>query len=242
MKLSNNKILITGGSKGIGLALAKKFMSLGNQVIITGRNQSDLDRLSRELPNAHIIQGDLSLTKDIDKLVLDIEERHPDLNILINNAGVQYNYDMISEKDVFHKIGYEINTNLTAPILLTSLLLPTLNQNPNAAVVNVASALGLIPKRSAPVYCATKAGIHIFSKSLRYQMDHVKVFEIIPPLVDTAMTEGRNTAKISPEELAECFARSFENDQYEINIGKVKFLRFAQRVSPRLADLILKNN
>lgn len=242
MKLTNNKVLITGGSKGIGLALAKKFHALNNQVIITGRNQLDLDQVSQELSGIDTIQGDISSTQDIDKLVLYIEQKHPDLNIIINNAGVQYNYDLMSEENASHKIAYEIDTNLTAPILLTTLLLPTLSQNPDAAVVNVASALGLIPKRSAPVYCATKAGVHIFSKSLRYQMDDIKVFEIIPPLVDTAMTEGRGTAKISPDVLVEKFIKSFEKDQYEINIGKVNLLRALMRISPKLADRILKNN
>ena len=139
------------------------------------------------------------------------------------------------------KIEQEINVNLTAPIKLIALLLPVLQENKNAAIVNVSSGLGLVPKMQAPVYCGTKAGIHIFSKSLRYQLEKVKVFEIIPPIVDTNMTKGRGNGKITADQLVEEFVKAFAKDEFEVNIGKVKLLKLVNRISPKLAEKIMKN-
>ncbi len=239
MKLSENKILITGGNKGIGLALAKKFLSLNNKVIITGRNEDDLSDVKKEHPEIFTFKCDLANQEEIDNLILHIENEHPDLNILINNAGIQYNYDFMDEPQLLAKIEYETNVNFLAPIKVSALLLSLLNANDNSAIVNVSSGLGIVPKMDAPVYCANKAGIHIFSKALRYQLKKTKIFEIIPSLVDTAMTKGRGNGKISPEILAEEFIKCFKKNKYEINIGKVKFLRLINRIIPSLADKII---
>lgn len=242
MKLSNHKILITGGNSGIGLALVEKFVSLNNQVIVTGRNKKRLQNVKDKFPNVDIFQCDLAKQFDLDNLLVYLEQNHQDLNILINNAGIQYNYELHNEKDILFRVEHEIQVNLTAPIKLTGLLLPILQQNQNAAVINVSSGLAFAPKQTAPVYCSTKAGIHIFSKTLRYQLEPVgvKVFEIIPPLVATPMTEGRGTNKLTPEALVDEFIRKFKKDIFEINIGKAKLLRFVQRISPAIADRIMR--
>lgn len=119
---------------------------------------------------------------------------------------------------------------------------PKLLEKKEAAIVNVSSGLGLVPKESAPVYCASKAGLHIFSKSLRYQLEstNVKLFEIIPSLVDTDMTKGRGKGKLIPEQLVEEFWKNFVKDKYEIKIGKVKLLHLINRISPKLAESIMK--
>ncbi len=239
MILSNNKILITGGNKGIGLALAKKFLTLNNKVIITGRNKTDLSNVKKQFPEVFTFQCDLANMEDLDKLSLYIDNEHSDLNILINNAGIQYNYHFSEEKQFLSKIDYETKVNFLAPIKLTVLLLPILNLNTNSAVVNVSSALGIVPKKDASVYSANKAGVHSFSQSLRKQLTSTKVFEILPSLVDTAMTKGRGKGKISPEKLVDEFMVSFKKNKYEVNIGKVKLLRFLHRISPKLADKII---
>jgi short-subunit dehydrogenase involved in D-alanine esterification of teichoic acids len=242
MKLSGNKILITGATAGIGLALLEAFLAKDNQVIALGRNEEKLKALA--LNDARIIPfvGDLNHKNCLEELVLFIEQKHPDLNILINNAGIQYNYHFVEEPHLSSKIAQEIKINLTAPIQMIGLLLPTLEQNENAAIVNVSSGLALAPKMMAPVYCGTKAGLHIFSQALRYQLDKIKVFEIIPPLVDTAMTAGRGKGKISPKQLANEFMQAFQKNKFEVNIGKVKWLRIIQRISPTLASKIMKGN
>ncbi|WP_194972672.1 SDR family oxidoreductase [Aquiflexum lacus] len=241
MKLKGNKILITGATSGIGEALLNTFIRLDNQVIALGRNKEKLNQLA--LKNNRIIPFpcDISQSEELDRLILFIEQEHPDTNILINNAGIQHNYYFEEEDAHLGKIEQEININFLAPIKLISLFLPTLQLNPNAAIVNVSSGLGLVPKKQAPVYCGTKAGLHIFTKALRYQLNNVKVFEIIPPLVDTQMTAGRGKGKISPEKLVEEFITSFKKDHYEINIGKVKLLKIINRISPALAEYIMKN-
>lgn len=240
MKLQGNKILITGATAGIGEALLNNFLSLGNQVIALGRNEQKLKELAQK--DKRIIPSfcDISKAEDLDKLTLFIEQHHPDTNILINNAGIQYNYHFAEEPQLLGKIEQEINVNFLAPLKLIALMLPTLKSNKNAAIVNVSSGLGLSPKKQAPVYCGTKAGIHIFSKALRYQLEHPKVFEIIPPLVDTQMTSGRGKGKITPEQLAEEFIAAFRKDKFEVSIGKVKLLKFIKRLSPALADSIMK--
>lgn len=121
--------------------------------------------------------------------------------------------------------------------------LPILITKKDAAIVNVSSGLAFAPKKSAPIYCATKAAIHNATKAIRYQLEDttVKVFEIIPPIVDTAMTKGRGKGKISPKQLVDEFMKNFKKDIFESNIGKTKILRFIQRLSPKLAESILKN-
>ncbi|MFN3848147.1 MAG: SDR family oxidoreductase [Spirosomataceae bacterium] len=241
MKISQNKIIITGASDGIGKALTLKLLSLDNEIIAVGRSQEKLNHLAQFDSRIIPFVCDISQDEELNKLVNFIEQNHRDANILINNAGIQYNYDFSTETDIISKIEHEIATNLTAPIKLLARLKPTLEANPNAAVVNVSSGLGIVPKKQAPIYCGTKAGLHIFTKAFRYQSDRLKVFEIIPPLVDTAMTHGRGSGKISPEALADEFIEAFKKDKYEINIGKVKLLRIINRIAPKIADLIMKN-
>jgi short-subunit dehydrogenase involved in D-alanine esterification of teichoic acids len=240
MKLSGNKILITGATAGIGLALLEAFLEKDNQIIALGRNEEKLKALALSDPRIIPFVGDLSHKNCLEELVLFIEQKHPDLNILINNAGIQYNYLFLEEPHLSSKIAQEIKINLSVPIQMIGLLLPTLEQNKNAAIVNVSSGLALAPKMMAPVYCGTKAGLHIFSQALRYQLDTIKVFEIIPPLVDTAMTAGRGKGKIHPQQLAKEFMLAFQKNHFEVNIGKVKWLKIVQRISPSLASRIMK--
>ncbi len=241
MRLEGNKVFITGATAGIGEALLNKFLSLGNQVIAVGRNEQKLQALAEKDKGVIPLNCDISKSEDLDKLILFVEQEHPDTNILINNAGIQYNYLFTEDPQLLGKIEQEINVNLLAPLKLIALMLPTLKANENAAIVNVSSGLGLSPKKQAPVYCGTKAGIHIFSKALRYQLEHPKVFEIIPPLVDTRMTSGRGKGKITPEDLVDEFITAFRKDKLELNIGKVKLLKLINRLSPALADRIMKN-
>jgi len=239
MRLHKNKILITGATAGIGKALTEKFLELDNEIIAIGRNKKKLEELSKS--DKRIIPFQCDISKELDKLTLFVEQQHKDLNVLINNAGIQYNYNFANEHQLLHKVEHEINVNFLSPLKLIALLLPTIQNNKNAAIVNVSSGLAIVPKMDAPVYCGTKAGIHIFSKALRYQLKKVKVFEIIPPLVDTAMTEGRGKGKISPQKLVDEFIKAFKKNKFEVSIGKVKLLRIINRISPRLADKIMKN-
>ncbi len=247
MNVKGNKIIITGASRGIGLAMLKKFHELDNQIIAVARNQTALTDLAKKFKGITTICSDLSDESAVRELVQEIAKHHRDVNTLINNAGVQVNfYDsrFSEEPERLSQIKDEIQINLSTPIALAHGLIPLLIKNNNASIINVSSGLAFAPKKSAPVYCGTKAGIHIFSKALRYQYEdsNLSVFEIIPPLVETDMTQGRGTGKITAEKLVNEFITAYKKDRFEVNIGKTKLLRFIQRISPRIADNILKNN
>lgn len=242
MKLTNNIILLTGGTSGIGLEMVQQFYERDNKLIIISSNQDNLDKLKIQFPKIETavcnLGDNLSVRKLIDKCLVE----HNDINIVINNAGIQNNYTWTEEKNGYNKIEYEIRVNFTSPMQIIYGLLPLLTTKQNSAVVNVSSGLAFAPKKSAPIYCATKSAVHNGTKALRYQLENstVKVFEIIPPLVDTAMTEGRGKGKITPKQLVDEFLKNFKNDKFESNIGKTKILRLIQRISPKIADNILK--
>lgn len=243
MQLTGNTLLITGGTSGIGYELTQQFYALGNQLIVIGRNTDRLDRLREAFPGLTTYPCDVAVAEQRLQLIDRIRQSHPELNVLINNAGIQYNYEIGRHPDAVARIAEEVETNLVAPLTLTALCLPILMQQNHSAVVNISSGLGLVPKQSAPVYCGTKAGLHIFTKALRYQLaqSSVKVFEVIPPLVDTPMTQGRGEGKLSTDQLVREFLIAFRKDVPEINIGKVKLLRGLHRVFPRLAERMLKD-
>ena len=141
-------------------------------------------------------------------------------------------------------INEEIDINFRAIVHLTKLFLPVLMKAPQAAIINVSSFLGIVPKKSAPVYCATKAALHAFSKSLRYQLEktNVKVFEILTPLVDTDMTKGRedDMSKMSPTILAREVLANIEKDNYEIRPGRSKMVLLFNQFFPSIAENIAK--
>lgn len=233
-------MLITGATSGIGRALVEKFCQLDNQIIAVGRNEIRLEELAKSDNRITSFKCDIASPSELDRLVAFIKQEHKDLNVLINNAGIQYNCNFADEDYTLQRIENEISTNLTAPLKLIASLLPLLQINPDSAIVNISSGLAIVPKAKSAVYCGTKAAIHIFSKSLRYQLDKIKVFEIIPPLVDTEMTKGRGKGKISPQRLVDEFIQAFKKNRYEVNIHKVKLLRVINRISPKIADRIMK--
>ena len=243
MQTHGNTILLTGGTSGIGLELLTRFYELDNIIIVAARNQTQLEATKQRFPKIETIVCDLASERSVQQLIDYCSGQYPSLNLMINNAAVQYNYSFVTEKIGYDKIASEIHTNFTSVFQLIDGLLPLLLKQPTAAIVNVSSGLAFAPKKSAPIYCATKAAIHIGTKALRYQLEQtsVKVFEIIPALVETPMTAGRGKGKITPQQLVEEFMKSFQKDQFEINIGKTKLLRFLQRIAPSIADKILKN-
>jgi uncharacterized oxidoreductase len=243
MKITNNTILITGGGSGIGLSLARALSRHDNTVIVCGRKPVKLEAVQKQDPEIITFACDIANDQEQHNLISAVMQKYPQLNVLVNNAGIQHNYDFTDGKDHTNLIDQETNINFLAHMKLTDRLLPTFMKRQNAAIVNVSSALGVVPKQSAPVYCATKAAIHIFSKALRYQLEKtpVKVFEIIPTLVDTEMAKGRGQDKISPDLLAEEVLRAVETDKYEIPIGKTRILFLLHRFMPAIAQRIARN-
>jgi uncharacterized oxidoreductase len=236
MKHTQHTVLITGGATGIGFALAQKFHSAGNRVILVGRSAEALAQAQSALPAVEIYAADISLADARERLVAQF----PDVSVLVNNAGVQVNTRI--ENASPQEIERELNINFLAPVLLTRTYLPLLMQQPTAAIVNVTSGLALVPKEVAAIYCASKAALHSFSKALRWQLEpsNVRVFEVLPPLVDTAMTAGRGKGKISAAQLADEFWQGFKADRYEMLIGKAKLLALINRIAPAVAEKIMR--
>lgn len=241
--MSNNTVFITGGASGIGLALAKAFMARNNKVIICGRNPDKLEKVKNEVPGLLAVQCDVANGEDIRRMIGYFALHDLNTNILVNNAGIQYRYDFLSETNATDKIREEIEINFMSVADLTYRLLPLLKKSPQAAIVNISSFLGIVPKGSAPVYCATKAALHAFSKALRYQLEQtsIKVFEVLTPLVDTDMTKGRedDAGKISPDVLTSSILCGMEADRYEIKPGKTKVVMLLNRVFPSLIENII---
>lgn len=242
MNLSGHTVLITGGGTGIGLALAKAFLDLRNTVIVCGRSAERLAAVGNKHPRIRTIQCDIRNKNDIEQVLEKTKRDFGGVSILINNAGIMYDYNFFRDDDTPGKIENEIGTNLLGPLRLTKMFLPLLMEQPEAAIVNVTSGLAIVPEESSIVYCATKAAMHSFTKSLRYQLEHtpVKVFEILPPLVDTEMARTRTKDKISPEALAKEAIAGLKKDNYEIRIGLVKALVWINRLFPSLAHKLLR--
>lgn len=238
MQTTGNTILITGGNAGIGLALAKAFAQKDNKVIICGRNEAELQDLQREIPNVVAKRCDLTVQADRDELIRWTLERFPDLNMVINNAGVLAETDLLSDTFDFESVQEQLTTDLYAPIELSLRFLPRLRQQSNAALVNVSSGLVYSPAASAPIYAAAKAGIHAFTQAARYQLrdTDVKVVEVLPPTVDTNLNKDLDLeaagGAISPEEAAEAILKGLADDTTEIRIGQVKWLYLGSRIAP----------
>ena len=244
MQLNNNTVFITGGASGIGLALAEEFINYGNTVIICGRSTEKLESARQRDPGLNTMRCDVSNMMEIQQALEHIKAEFDGLNILVNNAGIQYRFDFYDDENAIEKIDEEIDINFRAVVHLTKLFLPLLKKAPEAAIINISSFLGIVPKKSAPGYCATKAALHAFSKSLRYQLENtsIKVFEIITPLVDTGMTRGRedDMKKLSPQLLAKEIFGNLQSDKLEIKPGQTKMVMFFNRLFPSLAEKIAK--
>ena len=184
MKVTNNTVLITGGATGIGLALAESLLELGNEVIICGRRKERLIEVQNKHPNIHIKVCDVSDEDSRLSLFEWATRNFKDLNVLINNAGIQRAIDL--KKGIKSLEGEnEIKINLEATIYLSTLFIPFLNSKKEAAIVNISSGLAITPLAAVPIYCATKAGVHTFTKCLRSQLSDtsIEVFEVLPPIV-----------------------------------------------------------
>lgn len=240
MKVKGNTILITGGATGIGFSLAEAFVNAGNEVIICGRRENKLKEAKDKLPQIHTKRCDLSKGEER-KLLYDwVISNFKNINMLVNNAGIQRMIDLKKGTQDLLDGEDEIEVNLKAYIHLSAYFIPLFLKRKEAAIVNISSGLAFIPIAIMPVYCATKAAVHSFSLSLRHQLKNtpIKVFEIIPPTVDTELDRGAREEReqeergISPSEVAEATIRALENDEYEVVVGMAKNLLMGSRNNP----------
>lgn len=236
MRLTNRTVLVTGGSAGIGLAFALKFLELGNTVIVTGRRQAVLDEVKARHPGLHTIQSDIADPAQIAALAARVKAEFPKLDVLMNNAGVGQARNLAVPASDLAALTAEIDINLNGPIRMTSALIDLLTVN-RGTVINVSSALAFVPLPSNPIYCATKAAVHSYTQSLRFQLADagVEVIELMPPAVRTDLTGDfaeHGVAMITTDALvSESFAK-LRAGASEIRPGQSNQLAFMRRLAP----------
>ncbi len=220
MHLNEKVALITGGATGIGYELTKMFLSAGSKVLVCGRRQTALQDLKERHPAIDYQVADVSREEDRLRLIEWVKTEHPDVNVLVNNAGVQERMS-VSDADFWERATREIDINLKGPVHLCSALLPVLESNPSPAIINVTSGLAFAPMSRAPVYCSTKAALHSFTVSLRHLLrDRVEVIEVIPPAVNTDLGgPGLHTQGVPLEEFGRAIADQVTLGAVEVTFG-----------------------
>lgn len=224
MKLSGNTILITGGSSGIGLAFAERFISAGNHVIICGRRESALQKAKEKFPTLITRVCDIGNESERTSLFEWVTENYPEVNVLVNNAGIQQRFNVL-KADVKNDWGYfskEITTNIEAPFHLSLLFAPFFAAKETASIINVTSGLAFTPMAVAPIYSATKAAFHSFTMSIRHQLSgtSVEVIEVAPPAVNTDLGgAGLHTQGEPLEAFADGIFEGLKEGKNEIGYG-----------------------
>ncbi|WPO84443.1 SDR family NAD(P)-dependent oxidoreductase [Chryseobacterium sp. JJR-5R] len=234
MKTTGNTVFISGGSAGIGLAIAKKLHAEGNIIIINGRNEERLQNALKELAGATAIQGDLSLESDRLRITEELKTNHPGLNIIINNAGAAFAYLLNETRNAHEKAAAEMNTNYFSIIHFTELLLPHLLQKAEAAVINISSISVFGSHKMLPTYGATKAALHSYTVALRQtyeEQENIRIYEVYPPLVNTEFSAEIGGANgIPPSEVADELLAALEKNQFDVPVGDAKKF-FSQKPS-----------
>jgi uncharacterized oxidoreductase len=221
MKLSKNVILITGGGSGIGYETAKLFASTGNQVIIAGPESAKLHLAAGSLPNVTAIATDITKEAEVDALVRRIKQDFGNLNVLINNAGVAFKYDLLNDTNVNDHAQREMAVNYFGPINLTNRLLPILKAQSESVIVNITSILAISPLSVWSTYSASKAALQSYTKILRLSLSgsSVSVIEVLPPLTDTNFAKDIPGGKISPQEVAKSIVQAVGAGTPEVRVG-----------------------
>lgn len=221
---SHNTVLVTGGGSGIGLGLVERFLKVGDKVIIVGRDQGKLQQVKEKHPELIIHAADVSKEEDRVALFDWIVAEHPDFNVLINNAGIQREVNLVEEGQStnWKAIQSEITINYEAPIHLSLLFIPHLIKTKNPVIANVTSGLAFVPMSRVPVYCSTKAALHSFTLSLRHQLSStsIKVVEIIPPAVNTDLGGAdKHTFGVALDEYSDATFAKIQQGELEVPYG-----------------------
>lgn len=237
MNIAGKTVLLTGGTDGIGKELATQLKAKGATVIVTGRTAERVD--AAKSAGFETIMSDLSTVAGVDAVLAAVTGRY--IDILINNAGVGSDHDFREAAPDLADNDRCIALNVNAPIHLIARLMDRLKARPEAMIVNVTSGLAIAPRAGGPIYCATKAALRSYTLALREQLKRTRihVLEVLPPVVETKMTAGRGSKKMSPQDCAAQIVDAMETNANEANVGMVKILRWVYSLSPALARRIM---
>lgn len=241
MKMSGRTILITGGSSGIGLELAKQLLARGNVVIVTGRKDTGLEQARQRHPGLHTFKSDVSEPEEIRALTEIVLARFPTLDTLINNAGIMRVLKLREDRSL-DEVTREIDVNLNGPIRMIQSFMPHFSSQPEAMIVNVSSGLAFVPFTISPIYSAAKAALHAYSRCLREQLRNsgIRVVELAPPLTETPLFSDEFKEKMPREKgmAADLLVRKaiagIEAGKTELRPGQSNILKIASRVAPNL--------
>lgn len=238
----NKTIVITGGAIGLGRELTRLYCERGHHVVICGRTRSALEEVRSAHQNVTAVCADLAAPEGRRHFLEEIHALEIEVDLLIHNAALQFTYDFVKGCVPVERIETELLVNLLSLMELTTDLLPLLKTSGDARVVFISSALARVPKRSAPVYCASKAGLSVFARALRYQLEDtgIRVSDVVPDLIVTRMARGRGDKALSALEAAGKIIAGLDKGKDEIRLGRVPILYLLHRFVPGLAYKVLK--
>ena len=239
MKLEGRRILITGGGSGMGLELARRLAD-NNQVVIAGRDEERLERARSETPTLYAHKLDVTSDQEAQAAVTWLKGEFGGLDVLVNNAGLFRGYPF-SADDAWEKSVDDVETNFVGALRMTRLALPLLEASREGAVVFISSAVALAAVPGFAVYSATKAAVHSLARSARAELrpGGIRVFEVLPPLVDTGPVRDLDAPKLSPGAVADAIVAGIERDREEIRVAQVRQLAMISRIRPSLADRLV---
>jgi uncharacterized oxidoreductase len=239
MKMTGRTVLITGGTSGIGLELARQLIARGNTVIVTGRSLAKLEAAKEAVPQLHVFQSDVSDPSSIESLYKAVSDPFPMLDTLVNNAGAMRNIKLDRQHQL-NDLTTEVDGNLKGPMWMVQAFLPLLLRQKRGLIVNVSSGLAFIPFPAAPIYSASKAAVHAYTQCLRAQLDgtRVSIVELAPPGTETPLFRGEFAEEMKSEKgmnvgvLVERAIAGIEAGKSEIRPGLSNVLKIASRVAP----------
>jgi uncharacterized oxidoreductase len=234
MELNGKYAVVTGGSSGIGLALSRALRAKGARVLAIGRDTAKLDA-AREL-GIEVLAADVADATERHRVIDTLLDAPTPIDIFVNNAGTMQRFKLL-DPDAVTRMENELALDLHAPLHFCTALLDHLISRPEAAIVNITTGLVYAPYSGAPAYSAAKGGLHAFTKSLRWQTRHtaLRVIDVLPPAVDTDMTEGFDGLKIKPTTVANATIKALRHGRGEARVGPAKALHVLSRLAPTAA-------